>query len=174
MEEPNSHLLVNLTFLSNAHTLQLLIFIHSKQMLKIRALFIEYQCLHIKHMLHKHQYKANARRILLLSRWSIMLSFTSSPCKTPKEGEKTKWRCVMSEVRLPLFPTNEICNAPSTWYILTSHYAWGPLTTQNSYPNTYGAAFGLHSHGPWFVCEVAQNTPPILGSLTSLLLGTPG
>ena len=30
---------------------------------------------------------------------------------------------------LPSFSANKICNGPATWFILTSHYAWGPKTT---------------------------------------------
>ena len=46
---------------------------------------------------------------------------------------------------LPSFPTNKICNDSATRSILTSHYAWRPVTTSNGFPNTHGTAFGWES-----------------------------
>jgi hypothetical protein len=46
---------------------------------------------------------------------------------------------------LPIFSTNKVWNGPATWSILTSHYAWGPETTYNGFPNTHGLAFGWES-----------------------------
>jgi hypothetical protein len=46
---------------------------------------------------------------------------------------------------LPSFSANKVCNGPATWSILTSHYAWGPVTIYNDFPNTHGTAFGLES-----------------------------
>ena len=82
-------------------------------------------------IMYKHQVKANPIRILfLLSRRSIMLFLLPRQCITQKKSQKRReWRYVASEVGLLLFSTNKICNDPSTWYVVTSHYPWGPVTT---------------------------------------------
>ena len=47
----------------------------------------------------------------------------------------------MIHVGLPSFSTNKTCSGPSTWTILTSHYGWRPVSTQNGYSNTRDMAF---------------------------------
>ena len=56
----------------------------------------------------------------------------------------------------PLFSVNKICNDPATWSILTSHYAWWPVTAKNDFPNTHESqgSSALQGHGSWLVCEV--------------------
>ena len=62
---------------------------------------------------------------------------------------------------LSFFSASKVYNGPTTWSILTSHYARGPETTYNGFPNTHGTAFGwegsspLQGHGSWLMCEVA-------------------
>jgi hypothetical protein len=63
---------------------------------------------------------------------------------------------------LPSFSANKVCNGPATWSILTSHYAWGPVTTYNGFSPTHmvrpldysQGSSPLQGHGSWLMCEV--------------------
>ena len=113
VKEPKNNLLIEHTFLSNAHTLWSLFFIYTSkanaQYQGILTFFIECAngciwstCCTI---ICKHQYKAPMQQEshLLLLRWSIMLFFPSFPIWNTKKWKEREWRYVTNGVGLPFF-----------------------------------------------------------------------
>ena len=79
---------------------------------------------------------------------------------------------ILNQILTP-FSANKICNGPATWSILTSHYAWGPVTTYNGLPNTHGTAFGWESRvltitRSWLLAHVWSGPYPNCLSIVDL------
>jgi hypothetical protein len=62
--------------------------------------------------------------------FSWLSSKVSRPCQLPtKSHDVLEDNSIIFNQIPSSFSNNKICSGPATWSNLTSHYAWGPMTT---------------------------------------------